>query len=227
MKQIVFVDLDGTYVASNSFHRWLKYLAFSSASPLSPFGRARVLLLVGQRAAHGITHARLKAGVLETVAKLSAAKQSASADAFARSLAADIAAPVRERVESLRQNGAQIVLATAAPGNYAHAFANQQGFDDCLATEAIAGPDWHELLGPHKAAACAAYCAGKGVGADTAIAFTDHKDDLPLIRQSRLTIWCGPPEELTTIQSATPTQVIGLGDSGAGVDGMLMPGPVS
>lgn len=228
MTRLVFVDLDGTYVRANSFHRWLKYLAFSPETPLSPLGRAAVLLLGGLRAARVISHARLKAGVLAQVARRSEARQAAAATAYARALASDIAAPVRNLVTQLRARGARIVLATAAPGNYAHAFAKVQGFDDCLATAAAVGPGWHELLGPHKAEACLAYSAHLGIAAAETMAFTDHRDDLPLIAQSGLTIWCGPTDQLPAIQSASPSRVIGLAAAErVGVNGLLTPGAVA
>ncbi|WP_224702731.1 HAD family hydrolase [Devosia aquimaris] len=227
MTRLAFVDLDGTYVRSNSFHRWLKYLAFSPETPLSPLGRGVVLAHTGLRAARLISHARLKAAVLGQVAQLPQARQAISAAAYANALADDIAEPVRQLVVQLRSAGARTVLATAAPGNYAHAFAKAQGFDDCLATAETIGPDWHELLGPHKAAACRDYAARLGIAAEDIIAFTDHRDDLPLIGQSGLTIWCGPADQLPSIQSSTSARVIGLPAAAAvGERGLLAKGTV-
>lgn len=214
MTRLVFVDLDGTYVRSNSFHGWLKFLAFSPETPLTLLGRVSVLLHMGLRAGRLISHARLKAGVLAAVARRPEAQQAAAAAHYAQALAGDIAPAVRDLVAQLRAQGARTVLATAAPGNYAHAFAKAQGFDACLATAAAVVPGWHELLGPHKAEACLAYGARLGLSAAGTIAFTDHRDDLPLITQCGLSIWCGPADKLPTIQSATPSRVIGLAEAG-------------
>lgn len=225
MTRLVFVDLDGTYVRANSFHGWLRYLALSSETPLSLPGRAHVLLLMALRAARLIPHARLKAGVLEQVARLPEARQAAAAAYYAQALAGDISRPVRDLVSRLRAQGARTVLATAAPGNYAHAFAQAQGFDDCLATAAAVGPGWHELLGPHKAEACRAYGARLDIAMSDTIAFTDHRDDLPLIAQSGLSIWCGPADQLSNIQSATPNRVISLAAAQVGdLDGLVVQG---
>ena len=201
MIRLAFVDLDGSFIAGNSFHKWLKFLALAPASPLPPLARARVLMLAGLRLVRLVSHARLKRDVLRLVARADADAMVEADAAFAAALAGDIRAPALALVQRLRQHGVHLVLATAAPENYAKPFAARNGFDHCLATPAQMDEGWVEMLHARKAAACTAYRDTRGIDRAQTLAVTDHRDDLPLMAACGVAVWCGAEPELAAVRA--------------------------
>jgi phosphoserine phosphatase len=187
----VLVDLDGTLLSSNSFHSWIRYILFSGLRCVPPLhrnvARAGVACLCGLRLVRLISHARLKRGVqlawARSMHRASDECEQSEIQRFVQSIMRQTNHDVLALVRSLEGRGVTAVLVTAAPSEYATALSNAFGFTQCLATVHGSHPAWEENARDTKR---------KGVMAALAIGmisrpislFTDHIDDLPLMREA-------------------------------------------
>lgn len=190
MKRIAFVDLDGTFVRNNSFHLWLQHLAFAKSRFGAVF-RVRVLILVALRACRLISHPSLKKQVQSLFATQPAKVCAGVTAGFVMELRKEIVPAVRQLVERLHGADYQVVMATAAPSEYADVFALQSGFDKCLATLPPSSDGWTENYREAKARRCSLLMAENLSDGTGVIVITDHLDDLPLMRLAEVVVWCG------------------------------------
>jgi hypothetical protein len=84
------------------------------------------------------------------------------------------------------------VLATAAAEDYAASVGRRLGFRHVLATESGRRRGDPSNSGARKREQVLAFLAARGWDDRPIILFTDHIDDLPLMRDSRTVYWCGP-----------------------------------
>ncbi|WP_194093925.1 HAD family hydrolase [Marivivens aquimaris] len=180
VRTIVFCDLDGTLVLDNSFHQFLSVIWKNAGA----WERFRFLLLLAPRilGQFGGGHEAMKRRTLSWFAAWPDARRRAVIDETLSRLERTTSAPVLTGLARLRDDGAQIILATAAPDLYAAPLAASLGAS-CLATRSSVGPDWHELLGTRKAEAAARLIeADEDPAGVRVVVLTDHSDDLPLLR---------------------------------------------
>ena len=81
-----------------------------------------------------------------------------------------------------------------------------------VATPSVVGPEWQEVLGELK---WEGLVAAYGPSAELAVVYTDHPDDLPLVRRAGRTVAVFPTEEgWRRIESASMSAVrLELGSS--------------
>lgn len=180
-KFFVFCDLDGTLVMDNSFHIFLaalwKHGDFATRTHLF----IRLFLRIFGRFSGG--HQAMKRRVLSLVGKLPRQDRDKIIEATSSRLKATTSAPVHSQLIKLRNSGAQLVLATAAPDLYVKDLAARLDAK-VLATPSELSPDWQELLGERKASAVTEFLK-EHLSADAPahiIVFTDHTDDVPMLR---------------------------------------------
>jgi phosphoserine phosphatase len=191
LSDVVFVDLDGTYIHGNSFHLWLSHLVLGD-SRVGIAVRLSIFVMVMLRAVRAISHSRLKQAVQQQLSS-TATRSERSGAYFPGRLRRAVVPAVREGCLGCRDLGYRLVLATAAPAEYAVPFATLEGFDDCLATEFIQPAGWRELYRSVKAEACGKMLRSSGTGQRQVGVVTDHLDDLPLMKLADWVVWCGEP----------------------------------
>lgn len=180
---VVFCDLDGTLVLSNSFHVFIAEMWKGCR------GRRRLELvaILATRLPGSVLggHSGMKRRLLEWVGRQPQDWQAAITERTVEALRPTLSQPVMARLADYREKKAVIVLATAAPLIYAGDIAAIAGADEVLATTAQRGV-FTELIREAKADACAAWMARRG-GRHVfrrVVAITDHADDLPLLRMA-------------------------------------------
>jgi phosphoserine phosphatase len=94
------------------------------------------------------------------------------------------------------------VLATAAAEDYATGLACRLGFRHVLATTSARTEPCNK--GAHKRERVLALLASQGWRHRPLVLFTDHIDDLPLIRDSALVCWYGPAGKMMQAAEAAP-----------------------
>src|SRR5262249_32284248 len=90
------------------------------------------------------------------------------------------------------------VLATSAAGGYAHTLGNKLGFNYIIASDHV------EAKGKKKAEHVMALISAQGWNNRERIFFTDHEEDLPLIRQCHRVLWFGRDKDSLSIQADAP-----------------------
>jgi len=195
---VLILDLDGTILDTNSFPHWVLRLARAKFDHLGRAQRVAISLAVFaafiRRRLRLADHAMFKRRLQQiwqdaTHGDAGAAEQQMIAELqrFVRPqfapLLADVAA---DRVDA--------VLATAAAGDYALGLGRALGFRHVLATPAGGAQPDHDNAGRQKRDAVLALLLDRGWHTRPLVLYTDHVDDLPLIRISQTTYWFGTEE---------------------------------
>lgn len=185
MNRLVVVDLDGTLIPGNSFHAWLRYLGRWALVTGRLRLAARLAHVCLRRARRSITHHELKYRVLV----LSESVPEPVIDRFARRLAESILTTVSRAVTDAARDGLTVVLATAAPQMYLGALARAIGATTAIGTPPPGPGPWRECIGAEKVDRVLAMFEP---GTEIAVAFTDHLDDLPLVRRATRSVIVNP-----------------------------------
>lgn len=215
---VLIFDLDGTILSANSFPRWALYLARARFGHLGRVRRLAISLAalsaLARRKLGLMSHAELK-WKLQRLWQQATEGDGGSAQQL---LVAELQGLVRPEFRPLLARVAQgeydAVLATAAAGDYAEDLGRVLGFVHILATppgRAAREPDY---TGRHKRHAVEDFLRSRNWQTRPLTLFTDHIDDLPLIRISRTTHWFGTPQMQRWLELQHPDLDLrsGLGD---------------
>jgi len=177
MKAVV-VDLDGTFIARNSFQEFYKAAILHAAALADISLFVRLLRNFICRKFRRISHAELKR---RTLALYCGAESSALIQAFSKKMCGWVDVEVVNRLREYSRRGYGIILSTAAPWLYVEPFLSRQDieFAGVVATKAPCAEGWQENVGEAKARETCKYLRSKGWSLD--ILMTDHHDDLPLL----------------------------------------------
>ena len=96
------------------------------------------------------------------------------------------------------------ILATAAVEDYAAGLSRSLGFTHVLSTPPHGETAWQENLGGVKRDRVLAYLGVHGWLSSRRIFFTDHHDDLPLIKVADLVLWFGSETGLASVRHDAP-----------------------
>lgn len=189
---VLIFDLDGTLLPVNSFPRWARYMLFGRFGGLTLAERLALRLraaeiLAGRkllRRSHAVTKSRLQALWADALRK-------DPEQAALRNLTGALRRLVRPNLEAVldavAQGGADAALATSAAAEYAEPFARRLGFPHILCSEA----GQPENRAERKRDRALAMLAELGWERRRRVFFTDHEEDLPLMRACDLTLWFG------------------------------------
>ena len=216
---VLVFDLDGTILRVNSFPRWVLFLIGGHIPGVTPRRRAiislRTLQLIWRRKTGRLSHEALLRGLQRTwratgsdghsIAPAVAVRDPAPPDGnFSASLRRHVRSNMTPLLELVASDRADAVLATAAAADYAMTFGRLLGFTHILATPADGAGDEKLNAGEQKRERVQALLDGQGWTGRPLILFTDHIDDLPLMRESRLVCWFGPEHLMADARARAP-----------------------
>jgi phosphoserine phosphatase len=168
--KLVALDLDGTLIAGNSLHEYIKCGVVELLRAAKVAAALWVVLLVALRALRVISHRRMKFAALSAI-ELTPRLRSR--------FAAKVKAMRRPEVEAMmrdyRERGCEVLLATAAADVYVPLIWQ----DRFIATPVSNNPKRIELRGENKRDAVLQYAAAHGMVLYAVI--TDDADDLALL----------------------------------------------
>ena len=196
-KQITVVDLDGTLMCTNTFHKWMQRLFVLCLKRGSIVDAFRILLTLFLRLIRKIDHAAMKYTILKISEKCT------SQEDISR-FVTDLHRYVNHQI--LDQHNAEHslhILATAAPKLYAEEIAARYHFDHFIATEETSCQPWKENLKEEKKRNLLKLLATYAPKSKLSLIYTDHHDDLPLMKIASHTVLVNPDEEtLKRVQDA-------------------------
>lgn len=172
----VVVDLDGTLLTVNTFHRYIAFMSRVAFGSSYFDVLAKIALAVAARGMRLIPHAEMKRMVLGATVRHAS---DGLMDGFTAQLRRYADSRVLTLIEKCRGESDCLVLATAAPDVYARRIAGMYGFDACIATPSDTSGQWRELSGVAKRDAVCRWLEENSLKLATVI--TDHADDLPLM----------------------------------------------
>jgi phosphoserine phosphatase len=191
---VLIFDLDETILRVNSFPLWVRFLAFGRLPGLAAHRRAlltmRVLLLTARRKLHRIDHDALLRQLQQAWRAATQGCGETQAAAFRARLLREVRANLGGVLQRVADGRLNAVLATAAAADYAVGLGRQIGFRHVLATPADdERPERN--AGVRKRDRVLALLRNLGWDERPRILFTDHIDDLPLMRVCDATCWFG------------------------------------
>lgn len=206
VEPVYIFDLDETILSVNSFPRWVVYLVRGKFGGLSPFARLRLSLttaiILAARKAHLCNHiaAKQRFQTLWSEA-ISHDPQQEALTTFINTLTKTIRPVMQDALNLTKQDA---VLATAAAGEYAYALGQTLGFKHVIATKSRAEGFGAENVRTQKRDNVLAFLEQQGWQNRPRIFFTDHHEDLPLIKVSQRVFWFGKDEDVATLSVEAP-----------------------
>ena len=175
LKGATIVDLDGTLIAGNSMHIFMKRLPGLLMKRHAYGAAISALLWVGLRSVRCVNHKSMKWHLTK---KALIHLQDSDWENLAELISEDINPHVRDFVESNRQLGCETYIATAALEEYTLPLCKLLGYDGAIATSfSDCQDDYEEMKGYAKRDAVEQLLAQKNLRLSSFI--TDHTDDLP------------------------------------------------
>lgn len=198
---VLVFDLDGTILDCNSFPHWVLFLLKGRMSSLNLGQRVwlsvRTARLLVSRKVFRLSHDELQ----RRLQAASVGVGSADVDHFVAALLLRARPSLRSLLNVLSADGTDAVLATAAAADYAEPLGMRLGFRHVLATGRGRNVGEWANSGLAKREAVTGFLRAAGWNARPFILFTDHVDDLPLMRESSLVCWFGSREMLASARS--------------------------
>ncbi len=207
MHRVLVFDLDGTVLSVNSFPLWAMHLLRARFAHLGLVQRLGVSLRAGgvlaARKARLIGHEAFKWRLQQLWQQAVAGDGGVAERAFAQHLVSYVRPELTGVLKAVSEGRVDAVLATAAAGDYAQALGQALGFRHVLATPRDRSASTPSTVGVHKRDAVLAFLAERGWQGRPITFFTDHEDDLPLIRISHMVYWFGESRRSAALNGCT------------------------
>ena len=175
-RNIIVIDLDGTLLNVNTFHKWIIFL-FKKSLVYNPIHSIGIIYYSLLRIVKIITHTQLKFNIL----KISENSYYASyIDIFVEKLNIYLNEDV---IKFIQKENITSILATAAPELYAHSIAKKYMFTYCLATLKTSELNWYENIKEKKKKSLEDLLTEIGE-TDINIVLSDHYDDIPIMKMA-------------------------------------------
>jgi len=186
---IVVVDLDGTFVSVNTFHKWIKFLFIEEVKHIHFSSVFQILRIISMRYLKLINHSEMKFKILKISEQAINEKQIIT---FVQSLHKYVNHDVLTFIKS---KPSTTILATAAPLLYAEKFKDIYSFQYILATPYTGSDNWEENIRNIKKKNLISLLKTYGLNQQVSIFFTDHYDDLPIMKYADLTYLINPNDK--------------------------------
>lgn len=188
-RKYIVVDLDETFIKGNTFHLWLRFLVSKFLIKRLGF-TIKILFYVFLRFIRVIKHEKLKREILKlTILK----KNEINLDEFVQKVETLANKDIINKLKNKALN--QIwVLATAAPSIYSEVIANRYNFDFCIATRMNIDSEWKENIREEKFRNVKKLMDSLHINSIDEL-YTDHSDDIPLMKVARETYLVNPSRE--------------------------------
>ena len=185
---IVVVDLDGTLLRCNSFHKYIVYLLTSPGCGLYYLNRVKILFYLALRLTRMITHKKLKLWLMQLSTEID---DSIVKDFVNKVLVKDVSKVCIDEINYWKTNNVQLILATAAPVKYASYISKLFGFDKVFASDLLETGELYECFRDIKAKCIADYAKNSEILA----VYSDHQDDAELFKLSKECILVNPVDK--------------------------------
>jgi phosphoserine phosphatase len=206
---MLILDLDGTILSVNSFRRWVFYLARARFPHLGAAGRLRIacatIKALSERKMRLTGHETLKWRLQKLWQAATDGDGGVSERGFVEELMGYVRPELVPLLNAVAAGKVEAVMATAAAGDYAYGLGRSLGFTHVLATHPMRAAGDASNVGERKRQAVLEFLASRGwEGRRPRILFTDHEDDLPLIRICDTVYWFGTERSRAAVERMVP-----------------------
>jgi phosphoserine phosphatase len=208
MASVVIFDLDGTILRTNSFRVWVVYLLRAQFPHLGRGQRLRIATATAFalfiRKLGLIDHETLKWRLQAVWRRATDGNGGAVERDFVDRLRQYVRPELSGILNAVAEREIDAVMSTAAVADYADSLGRSLGFQHILATAADREKGEPSNVGWHKRDAVLSFLADHGWRDRARIFFTDHREDLPLIRLCQIVYWFGADAERVAIAGGLP-----------------------
>jgi phosphoserine phosphatase len=191
----VFIfDLDETILTVNSFRYWVSFMMSAAISLRVALATFLIMVL---KKLHIISHATAK----QKLQKLFHSVMDSEINALNDVLKSTIRPCMQPLMQAVAEGQIPAILATAAAEIYAVPFGKSLGFAHILATPM---DGTKENRAEVKRDTAMKLIEDQGWQTRKRIFFTDHREDLPLIKESAATLWFGKKEAIDGLLKEAP-----------------------
>jgi len=209
---VLILDLDGTVLSENSFPHWALHLVRARFWHLHTLHRWRIsataVAVVAARKLRLIGHQTLKWCLQRLWQAATIGDGGAAEHDLVRELARIVRPELMPVLSAVAACRVDAILATAAAEDYADGLGRQLGFADVLATPRNRTKPKPDNSGSYKRDAVMSLISRRGWLDRPRILFTDHADDIPLMRVCQSVYWFGPDADLAAIMQSVPSAVM-------------------
>jgi phosphoserine phosphatase len=198
-------DLDGTVIDVNSFPIWVAEMLLGRLPHLGPAQRMSISLrcaaAIALRKILRQNHVGFKRRLQRLWADVTAADLGMRASGpLIERLITHVRPSLQSLLDDVAEGRVDAVLTTAAAAEYAMPLARRLGFRHAIATPPGGLDDVPDNVGVIKRDRTLAYLVAQGWSARPRIVFTDHADDVPLIRECAVLVWLGADAEYAAVR---------------------------
>lgn len=191
MKRCVVVDLDHTLIKGNTFVLFVFFVFSKSVLRFKPARFGLILYLLMLRKLRLVSHSRFKKRFLEVVHRWLLPIE---IEEFCKRILIKRSDVVWTLVQSFREAGHPVCLATAAPDVYVRVIVRMLDFDMYTATRSNWDEaSWYESIRERKLQDVLSVLKAKGL--ELGVVITDHYDDLPLLSAASRKIIVSPGQK--------------------------------
>jgi len=215
LKKLFVIDLDGTLVKGNSFNFFVTCLLMHSLQQKTAYSlylACKIVFISIMRKLRVFSHNRMKR-LLQKIWRyyVTIGHKEILRSKVQNYIDGALRTEVVSFVSDKKTSGDRVIIATAAPEEYVSIIAELIPIiDHFIATPAIISKVWYHNLSEIKWENVSAF-----IGEDSyyVISFTDHYDDLPLIKNSNKTYLFSPlADEIEMLKKQVTTDLIVFGD---------------
>jgi phosphoserine phosphatase len=206
---VLIFDLDETILSVNSFPHWVRYMLWGTFGGLGTIARITLSLktvwTLAERKLLCASHIKIKRR-LQSLWQQALMKDNTllALANFNSRLCESVRPQMKDVLQAVRDNRFDALLATAAVSEYADHLAYLLGFQHVLATPQASPAPMPENAREQKRDNVLAFLEAQQWNERRRIFFTDHLEDLPLIKESQLVLWFGKDSEVATVSHAAP-----------------------
>jgi len=188
-KNILIIDLDGTFVSVNTFHKWMIFLFKEELKKYHFASVIKILKIISLRLIKSISHTEMKFRILQISQKVIEEQQ---INTFVNTLDLFVNKHI---IDTLQKKTDISILATAAPLFYAEKIKEKYHFDHVIATPPTTETPWKENIREEKKKNLMILLKSHSLNNNVSILYTDHHDDLPLMKYANSTYLINASEE--------------------------------
>lgn len=192
-KKNIVIDLDGTLYTCNTFHKWMKFSFIEQIKTFDFIYPTKIGFYAVLRLLKKIEHSHMKFLILKESEKI---VNNIYINKFVDSLSPYLNKKI---YDILLENNHTYILATAAPKLYCEMIATKFSFNYVVSTETTNNKRWEENIREEKKMNVLLLLQNNNLGNEIYELYTDHHDDLPLMKCSRLTYLTNPSEKTKTL----------------------------
>jgi len=186
-KKIVVIDLDGTLVSINSFHKWMIFI-FKKSLITNRIDSCKIIYSILKRFVKLTTHKQMKYSILQISEKEIYLKY---IDEFVEELSVYVNTKVMSYLDDTNN---VTILATAAPLVYVELFSKKFKFDYTTATPLSSDENWFEnIRGKKKETLNKVLLSIDKNHCDLVV--SDHHDDIGIMELSKNILLVNPSEK--------------------------------